>query len=178
MSSPVFIPRGVGATIPSGTGAPAVGPRVRAGRGAFTLIELLVVLSILAILMGIIVPTYFRARENPRITKAQAIVKHLELAYSEYYNYYNAWPAGGGGDVANTLSVLIGANPDSIPFFEIGSNTVATFKDPWGNAYNVAFDDDFNYEVVCPANTNTYRKTVIVWTAYTNAGEASLVGSW
>ena len=61
---------------------------------AFTLIELLVVLSVIAVLLGIIIPTYFNAREYAKQAKAKAEAKNLELAFREYESCYKKWPKG------------------------------------------------------------------------------------
>lgn len=69
---------------------------MRRKSNGFTLIELLVVISIIAVLAGILMPVFARARENARKTRCLSNVKQLGLAmlmyaqdYDEVMPFYN-----------------------------------------------------------------------------------------
>ena len=60
---------------------------------AFTLIELLVVIGILAVLIGILVPTVSRARESSRRTVCASNLRQIGIGLHRYFNDHNALPA-------------------------------------------------------------------------------------
>ena len=153
---------------------------------AFTLIELLVVIAIITILMGLIIPGYYSARENANISKAKATVKNLETAFKEYLNHYKVWPSDVSSegemklDAGNNLYKILrgdsgSGNPDGIAFFEFeiigdASAPADTACDPWKykpngeeawRPYQVRFDENFDNKISIGGD-NVYR-SVIVW---------------
>ena len=167
------------------------GPR---SASAFTLVELLVVISIMALLLGIIVPSYFSIREKAKYTKAKVTAKNLEIAFKAYLDHYRVWPSYFADDDSTTLEIggAVGTadekifrilrgenidnnNKDSIPFYEFeGTNSAAGALDPWSNPsdpssilkpYRVRVDKNYDNKI-----DDLYR-TVIVWSVGTNRSE-------
>jgi prepilin-type N-terminal cleavage/methylation domain-containing protein len=72
---------------------------------AFTLIELLVVISIIALLVGILLPALGAARESARGVVCQTHVKNLSTAFVAYATDHNGWWPGwakiGSNDLEN-----------------------------------------------------------------------------
>ncbi len=57
--------------------------RIKARRG-FTLIELMIVIAIIAILAGILIPNYVRARSKSQLTACQAGMKSIATSLEVY----------------------------------------------------------------------------------------------
>ncbi len=68
---------------------------------AFTLIELLIVVSILAILVVILIPNFFRVRTQSSISASKANIKDIATALEVYYVDNQVYPAD------TTLNVLV-----------------------------------------------------------------------
>jgi prepilin-type processing-associated H-X9-DG protein len=66
----------------AGTAAPRNGPR----RGAFGLVELLVCIGVIAVLLGLLLPTLAGARESANRTKCLSNLRQLGLAFTAYLN--------------------------------------------------------------------------------------------
>ena len=81
----------------------------------FTLIELLIVMSVVAILVSIITPSFRSFQQEAWISKAEQELGTLQLAVESYYRHHDALPA----DITTTL---INASPKIIS---------AALPDPW-----------------------------------------------
>lgn len=78
--------------------AGAFGRRSRRPLGAFTLIELLVVISIIALLIGLLLPALSRARTAARSLNGIAAVRQLQMAYYVYADDFKGHLLPGYGD--------------------------------------------------------------------------------
>ena len=82
---------------------------------AFSLVELLVVIGIIAVLIGILMPTLSRARESARRTKCLSNLRTLAQSMVMYANDSKGWlpnmnQAGTVNDYAMTSAVLVALN--------------------------------------------------------------------
>ena len=82
-------------------------------RGAFTLVELLVVIGIIALLIGILLPTLSRAREASKTVACASNLRQMQTAQFFYTNDNNGWlvQAGLGHPEHDGDHGHIGASP-------------------------------------------------------------------
>lgn len=169
-------------------------------RAAFTLMELLVVIAIIALLLGIIVPSYFSIRDKAKYTKAKVTAKNLETAFKGYLDHYRVWPSV-FTDESTPLEIKdeiyrilrgenVGSdNMDSIAFYEFETtNSSDGALDAWSDpsdsttwqTYRVRVDRNYDNKIAV-GGQDLYR-TVIVWSAGTNrvddGGAGDDVKSW
>jgi prepilin-type N-terminal cleavage/methylation domain-containing protein len=141
---------------------------------AFTLIELLVVISIIAILVGLAVPSLFSIYERARKTQAKNDLTQIVNAVNAFYTDYGKYPLAindntisPNQDLLYTLRAIdAGANtgnslnPRQIVFISprvlgttparsgIGSD--GQFYDPWQTPYSVRIDGNYDNTIANP----------------------------
>jgi prepilin-type N-terminal cleavage/methylation domain-containing protein len=163
---------------------------------AFTLIELLVVIVIIAVLMGLAFPVFQSIQNQAKKTQAKNDVTQIVTAVNAFYTEYGKYPVSGtldvalgpGGTVTNggLFKTLRGldteTNPRQVVFISPPdasdaskpksgiSKTDNQFYDPWGSAYAVAIDTDYDNQITPNpygdnngAGTSPLRQTAIAW---------------
>ncbi len=164
-------------------------------RSAFTLVELLTVIAIIAVLMGLLFPTVGAVKESARKAQAKNDVTQLVTAVKAYYTEYGKYPIASptsdedftydsGNPNQALMAILMGANdtmnPRKIVFFEppvakqpgrygieINSSGAPTsdFLDPWGGAYKIRIDVNYNNRVRELGSGKLLTTGVIAWSA-------------
>jgi len=166
----------------------------RHAAAGFTLIELLVVISIIAILAGMVIPTFYYAKRRAKEAKARVTVKQLEIAFKAYLDTYKVWPSGLGHDQDydvsddqfsappfKIFSVLRGNEPtwnsQGIAFFEFENltNYPAAYQntalDPWSNPSDSSSFKayrvmfDEDYDNKVNIGGQDVYRSVVVWSA-------------
>ena len=76
---------------PTPTPTQTASPRARRAVAAFTLVELLVVIGIIALLIGILLPTLSRARESAKMTVCLSNIRQMGQASTMFVNDHDGW---------------------------------------------------------------------------------------
>jgi len=152
MNTVILIPKTMTNGFPTGAL-----PRTAAACRAFTLIELLVVIAIIAILAGLAFPAVQGALGSGKKAQARNDVNQLAAAVKAYQLEYGRLPGTATtdgtapSDFMTTLTSSNSQNPRGIVFFEPkiakggkGGLDGNAYKDPWGGAYVVTLD--YNYD--------------------------------
>lgn len=126
----------------------------------FTLIEMLVVVAVIAILIGILIPTVGTVMEKVKINKAKATLNSLRIGIKQYETTYGILPYTGSGtdkqltdeEYTALLTMLSGdntiGNAREIKFLDL---TESDYSDPWGNNFRVSLDLSYDDEI-CGSN--------------------------
>jgi prepilin-type N-terminal cleavage/methylation domain-containing protein len=164
--------------------------------GGFTLIELLVVIGIIAILLGLVFPVFQGVLDRAKKVQAKNDVTQIVTAVNAFYTEYGQYPcaAQAGADASDFVaaddafqSTLIDElrsnnptlNSRQIVFLTLPNakdsskprSGVANskFYDPWGGAYRVKIDNNYNNTLTNPytadtgAGPGTLRTGVTAW---------------
>jgi general secretion pathway protein G len=105
-------------------------------RSGFTIIELLIVMAVIAILVGIAIPSFRAMQTEAWKTKAEGDVKVLKIAIESYFKNHGSFPA-----VTNYQSILRAESP---PVLE------ATLDDPFdpGTPYVYVLSSNLSFYVI------------------------------
>ncbi len=99
--------------------------------------ELLVVLAVIGILIALLAPALWSARERARVTRARGEAMQLQQAWLAYWQTYTNLPTFPEMDV-DAVTMLGGENMNRIAFMEFDNRHYSEgFKDPWGNQYRL-----------------------------------------
>ena len=136
-------------------------------RSAFTLIELLVVIAIIAILAGLGFSGIQGAMQSSEKAQARNDVNQVASAVKAYLLEYGKLP-----DKRSIMTTLTGDNPKNIVFFEPknaekgrgGLFEGTELRDPWGEAYVVTLDDDYDNRTTGALSEEEHITTVVVET--------------
>src|SRR5947208_2565387 len=162
--------------------------RVSKNTDGFTLIELLVVITIIAILLGLLFPVFRGIQNQAKKTQAKNDLTQIVTAVNAFYTEYGRYPlvtadtiygpAGSNNPNKTLFDVLRGINivensrqvvfiapPDAKdptqPRSGIGTAaaTAGEYFDPWGTAYNIAIDGNYDNQIANPYSTNAGSAT-------------------
>ena len=175
---------------------------------AFTLIELLVVIVIIAILMGLAFPAFQAVQNQAKKTQAKNDLVQIVTAVNAFYTEYGKHPTAATSDADATFGP--GANPNSALFDELRGITgsplntrlivflsppdardqnnprggiqtsTRQYFDPWGTAYALRIDWDYDNQVLNPYTLNAgsapLRSGVVAWSFGKDTQSQSLPG--
>jgi prepilin-type N-terminal cleavage/methylation domain-containing protein len=165
--------------------------------GAFTLFELLVAIAIIAVLLGLVFPIFQGVLERAKKVQAKSDLTQIVTAVNAFYTEYGRYPlvstvttdtaatyGAGSSSSKAVFDELRGKsttlNTRQIVFISPAENTTQTspkgkigsdaqFYDPWGFAYAIRIDADYDNQVANPytgsggAGADPIRQGVITW---------------
>ena len=146
--------------------APTRSDRFDAQAKGFTLIELLVVIAIIAILAGLGFAGMKGAMDAGKKAQARNDVSQIASAVKAYVLEYGRLP-----EKDTLIATLTGTNPKKIVFFEAknavkgkGGLQGKNMMDPWGEAYKITLDEDYDNKTKGELSKVDHLTTVVVET--------------
>jgi len=152
-------------------------------RRHFTLIEMLVVVAVIAILIGILIPTIGTVMEKVKQSQTKAVINSLRLAIKQYESTYGFLPFTGGNadksiiyepgspinsEYTDLLTTLEGSditkNPRGIKFLDLSD---ADYSDAWDEELSVVLDLDYNSSIDSSLiyGASTKNTEIVIWSA-------------
>jgi len=126
----------------------------------FTLVELVMVISIIALLMGMILPAVSKAKEQAKKTQARTEMNSMKVAITQYETTYGYLPTASGADdnfysggtppeydelvgiLSQTGSYASNGNLRKVKLLEV--TVPGEYQDPWENDYQVTIDANYD----------------------------------
>jgi len=152
-------------------------------RRHFTLIEMLVVVAVIAILIGILIPTIGTVMQKVKQSQTKAVINSLRLAIKQYESTYGILPFTGlnadksivyepgspiNSEYTELLSTLEGndttQNPRGIKFLDLSD---ADYNDAWDEELNVVLDLDYDSVIDSTLiyGAGTKNTEIVIWSA-------------
>ncbi len=128
----------------------------------FTIIELLIVMAVIAILVGIAVPSFRGIQTEAWKSKAEGDIKVIKIALESYYKSNNAFPAE-----ANYQATLLAADPKILE-----SNVYDPFGATSTTMYVYKLSGNAKYYVVYSVGSGGTGSATV-----SNAGIVTLTGA-
>jgi prepilin-type N-terminal cleavage/methylation domain-containing protein len=125
----------------------------------FTLVELLIVMAVIAILIGIAIPSFRGMQQEANKTKAEGDLRVLKIAIESYYKNNAVYPA-----VANYQTTLLGATPKILE---------SNLYDPFGATSTTTYAYALGTGSTGPSDAKYY----IVYSVGINAGGTAAVNN-
>ena len=152
-------------------------------RRHFTLIEMLVVVAVIAILIGILIPTIGTVMEKVKQSQTKAVINSLRLAIKQYESTYGFLPFTGenadksilyepgsptNSDYVDLLTTLEGSdtslNPRGIKFLDLSD---ADYDDAWDEELSVVLDLNYDSSIDNSLiyGAGTKNTEIVIWSA-------------
>lgn len=104
-------------------------------RSGFTLLEILIVVTIIAILLGLLLPSLLRGIFVTKGAVATSEISRLTTALSEYEIERGDLPPSGNASLVSCLRQRTKDGPGFYMEFKQDALAGGTFRDPWGRPY-------------------------------------------